>query len=235
MAKEKEARKDILENPEALQEKVLGIEHWIESNPKIVFGVVGALLLVVAGYFGYRYYIGNQDAQAQKEMFQAIRYFEKYIDSGNDSLNVALKGDGNNLGFVDIIEDYSLTKAGKLANFYAGSIYLKQGKYKLARLYLEDFSSSDLLVQARAYSLIGDCYMEENDFSNAASFYNKAANYKPNKYFSPVYLMKEALAYEKLNQNDKAIKVYQKIVDEYWESSEMQNAKKYKARLEVNS
>ena len=119
MAKEKEAGKDILENPEALQEKVLGIEHWIESNPKIVFGVVGALLLVVAGYFGYRYYIGNQDAQAQKEMFQAIRYFEKYIDSGNDSLNVALKGDGNNLGFVDIMEDYSLTKAGKLANFYA--------------------------------------------------------------------------------------------------------------------
>ena len=76
---------------------------------------------------------------------------------------------------------------------------------------------------------------KKNYGSNAASFYNKAANYKPNKYFSPVYLMKEALAYEKLNQNDKAIKVYQKIVDEYWESSEMQNAKKYKARLEVNS
>jgi tetratricopeptide (TPR) repeat protein len=231
----KEEKKDILENPEVIQEKVMGVEHWIEDNPKIVFGVVGALLLVVAGYFGYQYYVGNQDEQAQKEMFQAIRYFEKYIDSGHDSLNVAMKGDGNNLGFEDIINDYSMTKAANLANFYAGAISLKQGKYKLARLYFEDFSSSDLLVQARAYSLIGDSYMEENDFGNAASFYNKAANYEPNKFFSPVYLMKEALAYEKLNQNDKAIQVYQKIVDEYWESSEFQNAKKYKARLEANS
>lgn len=231
----KEEKKDILENSEALQEKVIGVEHWIESNPKIVFGVAGALLLLVGGYFGYQYYVGNQDAQAQKEMFQAVRYFEKYIDAGHDSLNIALKGDGNNLGFEDIVNDYGMTKAGNLANFYAGAIYLKQGKFKVSRLYLEDFSSVDLLVQARAYSLIGDTYMEENDFSNAASFYNKAANYKPNKEFSPIYLMKEALAYEKLKQNDKAIKVYQKIIVEYWESSEIQNAKKYKARLEVNS
>lgn len=231
----KEEKKDILENPELLQEKVLGAEHWIESNPKIVFGVLGAVLLAVGGYFGYQYYVTNQDELAQKEMFQAVRYFEKYIETGHDSLNIAMKGDGNNLGFEDIINDYGMTKAGKLANFYAGTISLKQGKYKLARLYLEDFSSSDLLVQARAFSLTGDCYMEENDFSNAASFYNKAANYKPNKQFSPVYLMKEALAYEKLNQNDKAIQVYKKIVDEYWESPEFQNAKKYKAKLEVNS
>jgi tetratricopeptide (TPR) repeat protein len=231
----KEEKKDILESSEALQEKVIGVEHWIESHPKIVFSAVGALLLVVGGYFGYQYFVGSQDAQAQKEMFQAVRYFEKYIESGHDSLEIALKGDGNNLGFIDIVEDYGMTKAGKLANFYAGAIYLKQGKFKVGRLYLEDFSSSDLLVQARAYSLIGDSYMEENDFANAASFYNKAANYKPNKYFSPVYLMKEALAYEKLKQNDKAIKVYQKIIDEYWESNEIQNAKKYKAMLEPNS
>lgn len=236
MAKDKkQENKDILETPEALQEKVMGVEHWIESNPKIVFSVVGALLLVVGGYFGYRYYIGMQNDQAQQEMFQAVRYFEKYIDTVNDSLNIAMKGDGNNLGFEDIIKEFGSTKAGNLANFYAGVISLKQGKFKLGRLYLEDFSSSDLLVQARAYSLIGDSYMEEKDYTQAASYYNKAANYNANKYFSPSYLMKEALAYEKLNQNDKAIKVYQKIIDEYWESNEFQNARKYKARLETNS
>src|SRR5690349_19189505 len=141
MSKEvKEEKKDIMESSEALQEKVMGVEHWIEANPKIVFGVVGALLLVVAGYFGYQYYVGSQDEQAQREMFQAVRYFEKYIDAGHDSLNIAMKGDGNNLGFEDIINDYGMTKAGNLANFYAGAISLKQGKFKLARLYFEDFS-----------------------------------------------------------------------------------------------
>ena len=91
------------------------------------------------------------------------------------------------------------------------------------------------MVQARAYSLVGDAYMEELKYEDAASFYSKAANYKPNKYFSPTYLMKEALAYEKLNQNDKAKEAYDKVINQYWDSSEFNNARKFKARLESNS
>jgi tetratricopeptide (TPR) repeat protein len=90
-------------------------------------------------------------------------------------------------------------------------------------------------VQARAYSLVGDAYMEQKDFDNASDWYNKASEYKPNKEFTPTYLLKAALAYEKLNKNEKAIEAYQKIIDTYWDSSEVQYAKKYKARLEKNS
>ncbi|MFM9839677.1 MAG: YfgM family protein [Cyclobacteriaceae bacterium] len=228
MAK-KEESKDLLEDPEVLQEKLEGIEHWVEKNPKLIIGIVGALVLVAGGFFGYKYYVGNQDGQAQKEMFQAVRYFEA------DSLNLALNGDGNNLGFLQIADDYGLTKAGNLANFYAGAIYLKQGKFPLAIHHLDDFKVDDLLVQARAYSLIGDAYMEQKKFEDAAKYYDKAASYKPNKEFTPTYLMKAALAYEKLNNPEKAKAAYQTIIDAYWESSEVQNAKKFKAKLEVNS
>ena len=228
MAK-KEESKDLLESSEALQQKFEGFEHWIQSNPKIIIGVVAALVLAVGGYFGWRYYIDNQEAQAQKEMFQAVHYFEA------DSLSLAFNGDGNNLGFKQIIEDYGMTPAGNLANFYAGVIHLKQEKFPLAIYYLEGFKANDMLVQARAYSLIGDAYMEQKDYENASKWYNKASEYQPNKEFTPTYLMKAALAYEKLNQNEKAKEVYQKIIDTYFESSEVQNAKKYKARLETNS
>jgi TolA-binding protein len=229
MAKKEEHKHELLENPEAIKEKLIGAETWLESNPKIVIGLAALLLLIAGGYFGFQYYKSSQDELAQKEMFQAVFYFEA------DSLNKALNGDGNNLGFLGIIDDYGITDAGNLANFYAGASYLKQGKWELARLYLEDFSANDLLVQARAYSLIGDSYMEEEKFEDAAKFYNKAANYEPNKYFSPTYLMKEALAYEKLNQNDKAKETYDKVITQYWDSSEFQNARKFKARLESNS
>ncbi|MCW5912018.1 MAG: tetratricopeptide repeat protein [Cyclobacteriaceae bacterium] len=228
MAK-KEEKKDVLENPEVLQEKIANVEGWFENNPKVAIGIAAAIILVIGGFFGYRYYKSNQDDLAQSEMFQAIRYFEA------DSLNLALNGDGNNLGFLQIIEDYSGTKAGNLANYYAGSIYLKQGKFPLAIFHLEDFSSNDLLVQARAFSLIGDAYMEQDNFESAVKYYNKAASHKPNKEFTPTYLMKAALAYEKLNQNDKAKAAYQTIIDKFWESSEYQNARKFKARLETNS
>jgi tetratricopeptide (TPR) repeat protein len=228
MAK-KEDNKDLLENPEAIKEKVVGFEHWIEQNPKILLGVVAALVLVVGGFFGYRYYVGSQDEQAQSEMFQAVRYFEM------DSLNLALKGDGNNLGFEQIVEDYPGTDAANLANYYAGVVALKQGKYSLALLYLEDFSSKDILIQARAYSLSGDAHMELKEYDEAAKMYHKASNYKPNKYFTPTYLMKEALAYELLQQNDKAIAAYDRIINEFWDSTEVQNAKKLRARLDTNS
>lgn len=228
MAK-KEETKDLLENAEVIQEKLIDVETWLEKNPKTAIGIVAAILLLVGGYFGYRYYLGNQDGIAQKEMFQAIRYFEA------DSLDLALNGDGNNLGFLQIIEDYGRTDAGNLANYYTGVTYLKQGKFPLAIFHFEDFSSDDLLVQARAFSLMGDAYMEQKDYENAAKYYSKAANYKPNKEFTPTYLMKAALAYEKLNQNQKAIDAYQTVIDKYWESPELQSAKKFKAKLEPNS
>ncbi|HOX83154.1 MAG TPA: tetratricopeptide repeat protein [Chryseolinea sp.] len=229
MAKKVEHKHELLENSDALKEKLVVAESWIEQNPKLVIGIALAVLVVVGGYFGFEYYKNNQNIAAQKDMFQAVYYFEA------DSLNLALNGDGNNLGFLAIIEDYGITDAGNLANYYAGASYLKQGKFELARLYLEDFSSSDLLVQARAYSLTGDAYMEEKNYEEAARFYNKASNYKPNKFFSPTYLMKEALAYEKLNQNDKAKEAYDKVINQYWDSSEYNNARKFKARLESNS
>jgi hypothetical protein len=47
--------------------------------------------------------------------------------------------------------------------------------------------------------------------------------------------MKAALAYEKLNQNDKAKEAYSKIITDFWDSQEYQNAVKLKARLETNS
>jgi TolA-binding protein len=77
--------------------------------------------------------------------------------------------------------------------------------------------------------------MEEENFEQAANYYNKAASYEPNEFYTPTYLMKEALAYEKLNDPEKAKQAYQTIIDNYWESAEFQNARKFKAKLDGNS
>lgn len=229
MSKKTSNQNELLENPEVLAEKLEGAETWMERHPKLVGGAAIAIALVVVGYFGFTYYKSNLEAEAQREMFQAIYYFEA------DSLKLALNGDGNNLGFIDIIDEYGITDAANLAHFYAGVSFLKQGNFEAARLYLSDFKSNDLLIQARAYSLIGDAYMEEQQYKEAARYYEKAANYKPNKYFTPAYLMKAALAFEKSEQKEKALKAYDEVITKYWESAEYQNARKLKARLETNS
>lgn len=229
MAKKVEHKHELVENPQALAEKLHGAETWMERHPKTSIGIAALIVLIVGGYFGFQYYKDGREVEAQREMFQAVYYFEA------DSLDLALNGDGNNLGFIDIIDDYGITDAAKLANYYAGVAFLKQGKFEVARLYLEDFNSRDLLIQARAYSLIGDTYMEEDNYEQAARFYDKAANYKPNKYFSPTYLMKAALAFEKNNEQAKAIQAYDKIIKEYYDSPEFQQARKFKIKLETQS
>lgn len=220
---------EVYENPDVLAEKFTKTEEFVKSNQKLVFIIGGVIALIVAGFVIFKFYITSQDKIAQTEMFQAVFYFEA------DSLEKALNGDGNNYGFLDIMDEYPMTSSANLSAFYAGASYLKLGQYEEAITYLEDFNASDLLLQARAYSLIGDAYMELGNFSNAADFYVKAADYKSNETFTPIYLMKAALAYEKLNDFSAAIATYDRIIDNYEGANEYQQARKHKVRLEALS
>jgi len=126
-----------------------------------------------------------------------------------------LNGDGNNYGFLDIIDNYGFTKTANLANYYIGASYLKKGEFEDAIEYLTDFSADDIVVQARAYALIGDAYMELNDLKAASDFYNKAADYKPNEYLSPIYIVKAEQAYESIMEYESASDCFEKKIKEY--------------------
>ena len=201
------------------------IVQKLQRNRNILIGVVAALVLLVGGWFGYSYYKQTKNEEAQTYMFPAVYHFEA------DSLNKALKGDGINDGLETIADEYSMTDAGNLAQFYAGVAYLKKGQFDNAINYLKDFKSSDLLVQARAYALLGDAYMEKGQAAEAINYYEKAADYKANSFFTPQYLMKLALAQETNNNTSEAIGTYDRIINEYPNSAEITNAKKYKSKL----
>ncbi len=220
---------DMLETPEALAEQISRSEQFVEKHQTLMLAVLGVVALIVAGGFLYKYYMSNQNELAQDEMFQAVYYFEQ------DSLDLALRGDGNRYGFLDIIEEYGATKTGNLANFYAGACYMRKGNYSSAIPFLKDFSSNDILLQSRAYSLLGDANMEGDDYSVAAKYYDQAAAFKPNKEFTPAYLMKAALAYQLNGQKDKAIEQYNKIIDDYQNTPEYNSARKFKALIENQS
>ena len=217
---------EILEDPNAIVEKA---NEFFSSkrNKAMVFGIGGVIALLIVGFAGYNYYITNQNQTAQEELFQAQFYFDA------DSLGLALNGDGNSYGFLEIIEEFPGTKAANLSRFYAGASFLKQGDFDGAIRQLKEFSSDDYLLQGRAYSLIGDAYMEMDDFSNAISNYKQAANYKKNEAFTPVYLKKLAIAQEQNGNLAEAAKTYGVIVSDYPNSAQIHDAKKQKSRLEA--
>ena len=224
--KKKDEGIEILEDPNAIIEKA---NEFFSSkrNKAMVFIIGGILALLIVGFAAYNYYITSQNQTAQEELFQAQFYFDA------DSLGLALNGDGNSYGFLEIIDEFPGTKAANLSNFYAGASYLKLGDFAGAIRNLKKFSSDDYLLQGRAYSLTGDAYLEMDDFSNAIDYYKKAVDYKENESFTPVYLKKLAIAQEQNGSPAAAARIYGVIVSDYPDSAQIHDAKKQKARLEA--
>lgn len=217
---------EILEDPNAIVEKA---NEFFSSkrNKAMVFGIGGIIALVIVGFAAYNYYITNQNQTAQEELFQAQFYFDA------DSLGLALNGDGNSYGFLEIMDEFPGTKAANLSSFYAGASYLKLGDFDGAIRNLKKFSSDDYLLQGRAYSLIGDAYMEQDDFTNAIDYYKKAVDYKKNDSFTPIYMKKLAIAQEQNGSLAAAAATYGTIINDYPNAVEANDAKKQKARLEA--
>ena len=197
-------------------------EQYIEDNQNKLMKIVAAVVAVIALFIAYQnLYLEPQALEAQSEMFNAEIYFEK------DSFNLALNGDGQYLGFIDIADQYSSTKQGKLANYYAGLSYLYLKDYDNAIDYLNDFKSDDIVLSSLALGSIGDAYLELDDKDKALSYYKKAANNDQNSFTTPRYLMKQALILEYNNEYDGALEIYLNIQENFNESRESQNIDKY--------
>jgi tetratricopeptide (TPR) repeat protein len=202
-------------------------EQYIEDNQAKLMRIVAVIIAVIALFVGYQnLYLLPLEDEATSEMFTAEIYFAK------DSFNLALNGDGQFLGFIDIANDYASTKQGELANYYAGISYLQLKDFDNAIDYLKDFNSDDIILSSLALGSIGDCYLELNDTDNALSYYKKAISNSDNSFTTAKYLMKEALVMENNSDFDKALKIYQNIENNYKDSREAQNIEKYIYRAE---
>jgi len=203
-------------------------ERYIDENQKSLSIIIIAIVCIVGGFFAYKkLYVAPLELDAQSEMYVAEQYFRK------DSLNKAINGDGNYLGFLDIIDEYSVTPSGNLANYYLGICYLKLGNYENAIEYLTAYDSDDEMVSSIARGATGDAYMELGETENALEYYLLAANNKRNDFTSPIYLMKAAMVYEELQDFEKAVKVYKDIKSNFAETKEGLEVEKYLSRAKA--
>ncbi len=212
----------------AVEEALSKSEQFIEKNQKILTYVVVGIIVVILLFFGYKKYIsGPKEKTALSMMYTAEIYFEK------DSVDLALFGDGESYGFMDIIDDYGSTSAGNLAKYYAGICYFNKGEYEESIKYLKKFNGDDVIVPGMALGAIGDAYVQIDDLEKAAKYYMDAANKNENDFITPTFLMKAGWTYELLEQWDNAKGTYEKIKKEYPRSREARDIDKYLARAKV--
>jgi tetratricopeptide (TPR) repeat protein len=206
----------------AVEEAFSKTEHFIEQYQQIILIVIGVIIVVVLGFFGFkRFYLAPREKDAQSQMFMAEKYFEQ------DSLKKALNGDGQYLGFLAIIDEFGMTKSANLAHYYAGICYLKLGQFETALEQLDKFSTDDKLIGPMAKGAMGDANMELKQVQKAADLYMEAAEMKKNEFTSPLFLKKAAMAYEELGNYEKAISIYKQIKENYARSNEGREVDKY--------
>ncbi len=218
------------ENPQTItnvEETLTKTEHFLEENYKVLLTGLAVIVAIVGLVWLGKLYLGKRGDEAQAQMYQAQKYLEM------DSLKLALNGDGNYLGFLDIAKDYKLTNSGNLARYSAGICYLHLGEYQEAIDMLNKYSKKDKVIGSLAIGATGDAYVELGNLEKGVDLYIEAADYAKNTFNTPLFLMKAGELYELTGKYAEALSVYERIESEYPESTEGSTIDKYIARVKL--
>lgn len=149
----------------------------------------------------------------------------------NDSIALAYYQQAAEMGY----------KSGNRAGINAGIILYRQGKYQEAINDLSNASSKSSIIEAGRLSLIGDCYVNLNDYDRALSSFKKAYDAADkNPQIAPFILVKLANIYRQQGHFDDEYKCYTTIKNEYPEylqtlSERRTDLRKYLERAKVQA
>lgn len=219
-----------------LDETASKTEAFVERNQKYIFIIIGVVAVVVLGYLGYNEYIAKpKQVNAMNDMFQAQKYFEEAVNgTEKDSLYaLALNGGEGKFGMLDIIEEYGGTPSANLANYYAGTAYLRLKDYKNAVEHLSNFESDDEILAPLAKGNIGDAFVQLNQPEDALDYYEQAAEMRDNTFTTPMYLFKAGTIALDLGDASKALGYFERIKEDYPNSTEASNVDVFIGKAQV--
>ena len=104
-------------------------DFWERYNKPLMIASVAIIVLVGGWYIYQNYFVKPKETKAAEVMFKAEDYYRQ------DSVLLALNGDGQNWGFLKVIDKYGGTDAGNLAHFYAGDCFIKLNENQKAMSY----------------------------------------------------------------------------------------------------
>lgn len=181
--------------------------------------VVGAIVVVVLGIFGYnKLIVEPTEIEASDYNSAAITYLQK------DSVNLATTE------FENQVADYDGYDQGEQAQFALAGLYFDQGKYQEALEEAQGVNLNDEFIATLAKGLEGDCHVELGNLGDGIAAYEKAATRSKNQVTTPHFMFKAALTCEASKDFSKAAELYAEILEEYPAYANQKGIEKYEAR-----
>lgn len=223
------AKKDFKNEDQQLEnvnEALTTAGAWINENQNVLTWSITGILVVVLGIIALNNYVFKpKQLEASNENAKAVVYFQQ-----GDYAKALNGDDAECIGFEAIADKFG-NQQGELAALYAGVCYFEQGDYEMAAKYLKKFSADDLLVDPAANMLLGDAYVELEEYGKAASAFRAAAA-SENDFIAPIALKKLGFVYLEEGKNADARKAFETIKADYATSAEASDIEKYIAIAE---
>lgn len=191
---------------------------------RLVTYFVGAIVVLVIGYFAYRTFIWSPSNEKSKDAYWVgLNYASK------DSTDAAIAE------LTRAKKQYDGKQGGELAQFVLARQLMAKGDFKKALAELDGVKLNDTYLSIYKIGLQGDCKSELKQYKEAKDMYIKAANKNKNDKTSPEFLFKAGLVSEKLNDNKGATELYTQIKNEYPTFANQKAIDKYIARTKNKS
>ena len=158
---------------ETLGEAMNKTEFFFEKNGRMLSYVFLGLLVLAALVFGYRALIVSPRAEKAAEMIAEAQY---RFEDQNADYALALEGDANGAGFLEVIEKYGSDAVRQEA---AGAVSSKGAtSVSPAGIVPSGMGCAQVSFSPAAKHYAGICYLKAGDLENAAKF---LARYSPVK------------------------------------------------------
>ena len=219
------AKKDFKKEDEQLQEVGEALSttgQWIEDNSNLLTWIITGIVVVVLGIIAINNYVIKPKAlEASNENAKSVVYFQA------GDFEKALNGDeAECIGFAETADNYRLYQTGKLAALYAGICYYQLGDYEQAAKYLKRFKAKDVNIGPAASQLLGDAYVELEEYGKAVRAFEEAAK-SENELIAPMSLKKAGITYLEMGDKRSAKHAFETIKAKYPQSSEANDIAKY--------
>lgn len=200
---------------------------FYQSNRTSITSAAVALIIVIGGIFGYNYYTGQQESEAQSLLSIAESYYMR------GEYEAALYGDDFELtyGFEQIADEYSGTNAGNIANYYAAVSSYELGDIENALMFIEEFDVPEGILGVGPLSFHANLLLENESYEAAAQKYLQAAEWDQNETTTPLNMYKAAQAYYEAGNYERADELASDIIEEYPQSTQITGSQRLKGMI----
>ena len=216
-----------LSRKELKQDKIReSIEHGAEavySDSQVAAAAVGAILLVVLVYGGWKFYTDRQTLQASAGLDEAMKIYNARIRTSNEPAEAGeltysdsqKRSQDASQKFAAVADKYPNTNPGKLARYYQALTLLDLEKQNQSIEELKKLvGGSDKELSAMAQYQLATIYVRSGKTDDAIKAYRAVADSKSALVPRPLVLLELADLLRQSNPSE-AASLYQQLKKDY--------------------